>query len=623
MKILQRGQRFPLPDEARTLSVAVGAKGQDLAFDISCFGLDAKGQLSDERFFVFYNQSCSPGQAIRLVEAAGDDLGRFEVDLSALPGAIRKLVWVLTVDGDGAMNALEKGAFRLDSSQGELAAFEFSGADFGAEKALMVAEIYERDGWRLGATGQGFTGGLDAVLRHFGGQVAGDAIAGEAQAQNPQHQAPSLDHDLPIGEKTPCVEPVLAVPKTASRPISKPVRAQAVSQSLPATAAIPQKPVAPNSPAPRQSAPFETVMDFSDRLRTIAGRVPSLAPRLLTEEATKNALVMPFIGALGYDVFDPLEVIPEFVADYGVKKGEKVDYALVKDGKIVLIFECKKCGADLNVSHASQLFRYFGVTETRVGVLTNGVHFRFFTDLEAPNKMDVAPFLEVDLLNLNDGVIAELKKLTKGSFDIDQLLLGAADLKYTREIKRLLGEQLEAPSDEFVKLFASKVFSGPLTPPRREYFSSLTRRAFKALLSEIINERLKSALGDDGAIATPTLQPHAVTSDESGEGATGENEITLEELEGFHILKAILRRFVDPKRIIARDTQSYLGVLLDDNNRKPLARLYFNRAQKHLGLFDEARTERRVPLADLNEIYDHADEIKRVLAFYEKTASGE
>jgi stress response protein SCP2 len=619
MKNLQRGQRFALPDNISSLSVAISAKSENLTFDVSCFGLDGKGQLSDERFFVFFNQPCAPEQCIQLLEAGSDDLAQFDVELEKFPPSIRKLVWVITVDGGGSMSALQEGRFRLSTSEGQLAAFHFTGADFGVEKALMVADLYERNGWRLSAVGQGFAGGLDAVVRHFGGLVEGDE-----QASKTRYHAPTIAHDLPEAEKLPCDEAAPtgeaepALPQTPSRPVSKPVRPPS---SMPLVAATPmsnpKKAILAPIPA-RSNAPFETVMDFSDRLQTLASRVPVLASRLLTEEATKNALVMPFIGTLGYDVFDPLEVIPEYIADYGVKKGEKVDYALVKDGKIILIFECKKFGGDLNISHASQLFRYFGVTETRVGVLTNGVHYRFFTDLEAPNKMDAAPFLEVDLLNLNDGVITELKKLTKGTFDIDQLLTGAADLKYTREIKRLLGEQLEAPTDEFVKLFASKVFAGPLTPPRREYFSGLTKRAFKALLSEIINDRLKSALGDDGAATTPTLQPHEATANMGEEASPVDNAITAEELEGFHILKAILRRFVDPKRIIARDTQSYLGVLLDDNNRKPLARLYFNRAQKYLGLFDETRDERRVAISDLNEIYDHADELGRVLAFYEK-----
>lgn len=370
-------------------------------------------------------------------------------------------------------------------------------------------------------------------------------------------------------------------------------------------------------------------MDFSDKLQALAAKIPALRPRLQTEEATKNALVMPFIAALGYDVFDPMEVIPEFIADHGIKKGEKVDYALVKDDQIIVIFECKHCGGDLSVQHASQLFRYFGVTTARLGVLTNGVQYRFFTDLESPNKMDEVPFLEVDMTRLNDSVIAELKKLTKPAFNLDELLTGAADLKYTREIKRLMSEQLDAPSDEFVKMFASKVFSGPLTPARREYFGGLTQRAFKILVSEQISQRLQSAMGEGAApvnlsvhSANPTPINVEVTVDNPSEP---ENEpkkdsvnTTENELQGFYIIKAILRQNVEPARIIARDTQSYFGVLLDDNNRKPLARLYFNRGQKYLGLFDEARQETKLPIADLNDIYDHADELKRVLAFYQK-----
>jgi len=227
-------------------------------------------------------------------------------------------------------------------------------------------------------------------------------------------------------------------------------------------------------------------MDFKDKLQALSTRIPTLMPRLATEEATKNALIMPFIAALGYDVFDPSEVIPEYTADHGIKKGEKVDYALVKDGKIIMLFECKHCGGDLSTNHASQLFRYFSVTEARVGVLTNGIQFRFFSDLEAANKMDDVPFLEVDMMALNETVITELKKLTKPAFNLDELLTGAADLKYTREIKRIMGEQLENPSDEFVKMFASKVFSGVLTPQRREYFGGLTQRAFRTLLAEQI-----------------------------------------------------------------------------------------------------------------------------------------
>lgn len=374
-------------------------------------------------------------------------------------------------------------------------------------------------------------------------------------------------------------------------------------------------------------------MDFSDKLQTLAAKIPALCPRLQTEEATKNALVMPFIAALGYDVFDPTEVIPEYIADHGIKKGEKVDYALVKDDQIIALFECKHCGGDLNTAHASQLFRYFGVTSARLGILTNGVQYRFFTDLEAPNKMDEVPFLEIDMSALNETVIGELKKLTKPAFNIDELLTGAADLKYTREIKRLLLEQMDSPSDEFVKMFASKVFGGVLTPQRREYFAGLTKRAFKSLLAEQIARRLENAMQEGSSIPAVSLSVHSTAptplnvevtvenTSETGEITRSEKELivtTENELEGFHIVKAILRQHVDVKRIISRDTQSYFGILLDDNNRKPLARLYFNRTQKYLGTFDESRAETKVPIDDLNEIYEHAPELLKVLAFYEQ-----
>lgn len=346
-------------------------------------------------------------------------------------------------------------------------------------------------------------------------------------------------------------------------------------------------------------------MDFKDRLQALASRIPALCDILLTEEATKTALVMPFISILGYDIFDPTEVVPEFIADFAVKKGEKVDYAVKKDGKIIMLFECKHCGGDLNVKHAGQLFRYFSVTDARIGVLTNGIVYRFFTDLEAQNKMDDKPFLEVDMLSLSDSVIDELKKLTKPAFNVDDLLTAAGDLKYTREIKRLLAEQMENPSDEFVRFCASKVFTGPLTPNRREYFARITKQSFYQLLYDGINNRLKSA------IAGPVL--------EEAEGGGDEVVVTTEdELEGYHIVKALLRKRVDPARIVHRDTQSYMGILLDDNNRKPIARLHFNRRQKYIGVFDEHRKEERIAIESVNDIYKLEGQLQRVLAFYER-----
>lgn len=177
-------------------------------------------------------------------------------------------------------------------------------------------------------------------------------------------------------------------------------------------------------------------MDFIERIDVLSKRIPQIAASLQTEEATKNALIMPFLHTvLGYDVFNPNEVIPEFTADIATKKGEKVDYALVKDGEVQILIECKKYGEKLSIKHAGQLFRYFSVTNSRLAILTNGTEYQFFTDLDAPNKMDEKPFLTLDLLNIDEHLVPELKKLTKSSFDVESIVSAAGELKYLNQIK--------------------------------------------------------------------------------------------------------------------------------------------------------------------------------------------
>lgn len=347
-------------------------------------------------------------------------------------------------------------------------------------------------------------------------------------------------------------------------------------------------------------------MNFVEQIQALSIKTEKLCGMLQTEEATKNALILPLIHMLGYDIFDPTEVIPEYVADVGIKKGEKVDYAVKKDGKLIMLFECKHCGGDLNVKHASQLFRYFAVTEAKIGCLTNGLVYQFFTDLEAPNKMDEKPFLEVSILDLSDVTINELQKMAKDAFDIDKIIISAGELKYTRQIKKLIAQQVDSPSDEFVKFFAAQVYDGVLTPARRESFKDLTKRSFRQVISEKVKDRLKTAI---------TGVPDSIEAEQQGSEPVVDT--TAEELEGYYIVKSLLRDMVDPLRIIHRDTQSYMGILLDDNNRKPLARLHFNRGQKYLGVFNEQREETRIPIQGLNDIYQHADQLRKVFAFYE------
>lgn len=361
-------------------------------------------------------------------------------------------------------------------------------------------------------------------------------------------------------------------------------------------------------------------MEFQEELASLAAKIRQQKSVIQTEEATKNAFVMPFIqNVLGYDVFDPTEVVPEFVCDVGTKKGEKIDYAILKDGQIQILIESKKIGESLNINHASQLFRYFHVTTARISILTNGQVYRFFTDLDAPNKMDEKPFLEFDLLDIDDHVVPELQKLTKGTFDVDSIISAAGELKYVGQIKRVLATQFSEPDDDFVRLLATRVYDGAITQKVREQFAQLTRKATTQFLGDQINERLKSAMTGAVKPAIPNSTPLAnelLENSAQDEVEKTKIETTVEEIEGFNIIKAIVRCELDVKRIAARDTQSYFGVLLDDNNRKPLARLHFNRHQKYLGTFDAEKNETRHPIDTLDDIFEFAEVLKETAKGY-------
>jgi hypothetical protein len=362
-------------------------------------------------------------------------------------------------------------------------------------------------------------------------------------------------------------------------------------------------------------------VDFIDQIRVIAARIPKQMEHIKTEEATKNALVMPFIKALGYDVFDPTEVVPEFTADVGLKKGEKVDYALLKDGKPIILFECKSVDKNLDTEHFSQLLRYFHTTAARVGILTNGIVYRFFTDLDEPNKMDTKPFLELDLLDIKEAAAAETKRFSKSGYNPEELALAATELRYTKEIKLILAAQFADPSEELVKLLVGKVYAGTKTRKMMERFTEITKRALTQFITDSINDRLRSALGDTGGMSSPSVQVAAPPVQAAPEAAAPKEDgvvTTAEEIEAFHIVRAILREAVDPKRVIMRDSKSYCGILLDDNNRRPICRFKFSDSKRVLVLFDEAKNEEAVTLADLTDIYKYAERLKATPGYYAK-----
>lgn len=356
-------------------------------------------------------------------------------------------------------------------------------------------------------------------------------------------------------------------------------------------------------------------MDFIDQLRVLASRIATTREMVQTEEATKNAMIMPMIQALGYDVFNPLEVTPELVADVGTKKGEKVDYAILKEGKPIILFECKKAGADLSINHASQLFRYFHVTEARFGVLTNGLLYRFFTDLEQPNKMDEKPFFEFNVLDFKDRDVEELRKFAKSAFDLEIILTTANELKYTRAVQLKLSQLLTSPTDDFVRLVAADLIgSRRFSPALKDQFALVTKRAFDQLISEKINLRLKGAMAPESVTVSETDIPEPEPKQEPSAPAIS---TTLEELEGLHSIRAILRDVVNPRRIAMRDAQSYCAILLDDNNRKPICRLRFNNGQKlRIGIFNDSKEEEVVGIDSVDDIFGLAERLKATARLY-------
>lgn len=373
-------------------------------------------------------------------------------------------------------------------------------------------------------------------------------------------------------------------------------------------------------------------MDLVDKLREIGARAAN-AQHLKTEEATKMALVVPFIQALGYDVYNPLEVEPEFTADAVGKKGEKVDYAIRAEGPDgepgppKLLIECKQVGADLSRDkERDQLYRYFTVTKARIGVLTNGIEYRFFSDLDSANLMDHRPFLVFRIDDVNEDLVNQLKQFTKSAWNIDTLLDSAERLKYSRAIKALLARQMQNPDENFVRYIGGEVYEGRLGKNMRERLSGIIKQAFREFINERIGDRFKvaAALDDASEETTPEQLVDAVVEQAEAEptppgvvAVDGDIVTTVEERDAFLIVKAICAEIVDPDRIHMRDTKSYCGVLLDDNNRKPVCRLRFNAASvMYLGLFDADKNETKVEIESVRDVYRHAESIRAAVRGY-------
>jgi len=353
-------------------------------------------------------------------------------------------------------------------------------------------------------------------------------------------------------------------------------------------------------------------MDFKDQILQLGEKVSRLKEQIQTEEATKNALIMPFLVALGYDVFNPFEIVPEFTCDIGTKKGEKIDYAIFKNGHPILLIECKHWMQNLNV-HDGQLLRYFHVSQAKFGMLTNGIDYRFYTDLVEKNKMDEKPFFEFNITELKENQIEELKKFHKSYFDEDKICDSASDMKYTYELKSIFQRELANPSEQLIKLFAKQAYPGVLTAKMMELFSGLVKKSINQVISDIIQERLKTALNKE-------KESSSEKGEEDSQVESNDKGIitTEEELEAYYIVKSILLPEIPSSRIVYRDAKTVFNIFLDDNNRKPICKLHLGENRKVMVLFDEEKNSNKIELDNIEDIYKYADQIRLCTQNYDK-----
>ncbi|MBC2851952.1 type I restriction enzyme HsdR N-terminal domain-containing protein [Cetobacterium sp. 8H] len=356
---------------------------------------------------------------------------------------------------------------------------------------------------------------------------------------------------------------------------------------------------------------------MDQRLNELSKKIETYKERVSNEEMTKTAFIMPFFEILGYDTRNPFEFVPEFTADIADLKGEKVDYGIFINDKVEFIVECKNWKENL-INHDKQLNRYFNVVDSHIGILTNGIQYKFFTDLEEANKMDKNPFYEFNILDLKEKDLIQLKKFTKSTFDRNKILDTAEELKYLTLLKAYLKNEFDNPSDEFVSCMLSGIFDGIKTAKIKDKFRPLVKKAINEHFNDMLREKLENAfqLNVEDTKSNELLDEAIEVVDENIP-VTTEDEIA-----GLSIIKSLLLELVpNIEKITHKDTLSYFGVLFEDNTRKWICRLYFNSQNKYISfpiLENGERTlkEEKIPLTNIFEISKYKERLVEIIQLY-------
>lgn len=364
-------------------------------------------------------------------------------------------------------------------------------------------------------------------------------------------------------------------------------------------------------------------MDFKDQILQLSDRIKKQKDSISTEEATKNAFIMPLIASLGYDVFNPFEVVPEMDCDLIKKKGEKIDYAIMKDENPILLIECKHCKQGLNL-HDTQLQKYFVASKSRFGVLTNGIEYRFYTDLEKVNIMDERPFLVVNMLDLSDADIEQLKKFHKSYYNENNVLSTANELKYTTEIKEIFNKEIQSPTSDFVRFFAKQIYTtGQITQKVVEMFTPLVKKSMSMVINDIIAERLNTAMKNDEQVEDTTNisnnlpnSPKENTESKLPEGIVYMDKeagiiTTQEEMDAYNIVRSILRRSVDASRITYKDYKTYFVISLDNSQWYWICRISIGARKKQIGIpVNKYKSCDWIQIDSIDDIFKYADRLE-------------
>lgn len=313
-------------------------------------------------------------------------------------------------------------------------------------------------------------------------------------------------------------------------------------------------------------------MTFKDDIQKLSVQVKERKEYITNEEMTKQALIIPFIQILGFDVFNPIEIRPEYSADFGIKKGEKVDYALFKENEPIIFIEAKSVNENLN-NHDAQLARYFNSTkEVKLAILTNGIEYKFFTDLNANNVMDDTPFLNINLLEIKESDIESLNKLRKENFDKDSLITYAEELVYTSTLNESLRRLFSNPSDDFVRFIVKDFSEMRITSNVIERFRPLVKKAISNAVLDIVSKGLYQqetlTIKKEENINNDSVNRDDLSEIEIGNKVHKGIITTENELKGFNIVKDILEKNNrDISEINYKDTTNYFSVYLRNTTR--------------------------------------------------------